>query len=169
MAYTNEDRRNHIRELQRYLYSLSFYDETMPQVVPDGIYGRETALAVRAFQQKNGLRPNGETNRATWDAIVAQYRKMVGQPAVKLSVFGNDREILGAGETGFAVLVLQSMLKTLRLRYHNTGELQITGMYDAATQNAVQAFQNLTGHKPTGMVDRPTWNLLAAAVESETN
>jgi len=49
MAYTNEDRRNHIRELQRYLYSLSFYDETMPQVVPDGIYGRETALAVRAF------------------------------------------------------------------------------------------------------------------------
>ncbi len=52
MAYTNEDRRNHIRELQRYLYSLSFYDETMPQVVPDGIYGRETALAVRAFQQK---------------------------------------------------------------------------------------------------------------------
>ncbi|MGN1224522.1 MAG: peptidoglycan-binding protein [Ruminococcus sp.] len=169
MAYTNEDRRNHIRELQRYLYSLSFYDETMPQVVPDGIYGRETALAVRAFQQKNGLRPNGETNRATWDAIVAQYRKQIGQPPAKLSVFGTNREILGGGETGFSVLVLQSILKTLRLRYPNTGELQLTGIYDAATQRAVQVFQNLTGHKPTGMVDRATWNLLVAAIESETN
>ena len=44
-----------------------------------------------------------------------------------------------------------------------------TGIYDAATQRAVQVFQNLTGHKPTGMVDRATWNLLAAAIESETN
>ena len=65
MAYTEQDRRNHIRELQQYLYSLSFLDETLPRVIPDGIYGRQTALAVRAFQQKNGLRPNGETNRAT--------------------------------------------------------------------------------------------------------
>ena len=75
MAYTEQDRRNHIRELQQYLYSLSFLDETLPRVIPDGIYGRQTALAVRAFQQKNGLRPNGETNRATWDAIVNAYRQ----------------------------------------------------------------------------------------------
>ena len=54
MAYTEQDRRNHIRELQQYLYSLSFLDETLPRVIPDGIYGRQTALAVRAFQQKNG-------------------------------------------------------------------------------------------------------------------
>lgn len=54
MAYTEQDRRNHIRELQQYLYSLSFLDETLPRVIPDGIYGRQTALAVRAFQQKTG-------------------------------------------------------------------------------------------------------------------
>ena len=77
MAYTEQDRRNHIRELQQYLYSLSFLDETLPRVIPDGIYGRQTALAVRAFQQKNGLRPNGETNRATWDAIVNAYRQQI--------------------------------------------------------------------------------------------
>jgi peptidoglycan hydrolase-like protein with peptidoglycan-binding domain len=169
MAYTNQDRRNHIRELQQYLYSISFYDETIPRVIPDGIYGRETALAVRAFQQKNGLHPTGETNRATWDAIVTQYRRLIGHTPAKLTVFTKEREILGAGETGFAVLVVQSILKTLHLRYCNAGDLQMTGIYDAATQEAVRIFQGYTGCKITGMVDRCTWNLLAAAVESVTN
>lgn len=113
MAYTEQDRRNHIRELQQYLYSLSFLDETLPRVIPDGIYGRQTALAVRAFQQKNGLRPNGETNRATWDAIVNAYRQQIQREATPLHLYTPERELLGAGETGLLVLVLQSILKTL--------------------------------------------------------
>ena len=158
MAYTEQDRRNHIRELQQYLYSLSFLDETLPRVIPDGIYGRQTALAVRAFQQKNGLRPNGETNRATWDAIVNAYRQQIQREATPLHLYTPERELLGAGETGLLVLVLQSILKTLGVRYTNIQNLQITGIYDAPTQKAVQNFQSLTARKPTGMVDRATWN-----------
>ena len=165
MAYTEQDRRNHIRELQQYLYSLSFLDETLPRVIPDGIYGRQTALAVRAFQQKNGLRPNGETNRATWDAIVNAYRQQIQREATPLHLYTPERELLGAGETGLLVLVLQSILKTLGVRYTNIQNLQITGIYDAPTQKAVQNFQSLTARKPTGMVDRATWNLLVAAAE----
>ena len=168
MAYTEQDRRNHIRELQQYLYSLSFLDETLPRVIPDGIYGRQTALAVRAFQQKNGLRPNGETNRATWDAIVNAYRQQIQREATPLHLYTPERELLGAGETGLLVLVLQSILKTLGVRYTNIQNLQITGIYDAPTQKAVQNFQSLTARKPTGMVDRETWNLLVAAAESSS-
>ena len=152
MAYTEQDRRNHIRELQQYLYSLSFLDETLPR-------------AVRAFQQKNGLRPNGETNRATWDAIVNAYRQQIQREATPLHLYTPERELLGAGETGLLVLVLQSILKTLGVRYTNIQNLQITGIYDAPTQKAVQNFQSLTARKPTGMVDRATWNLLVAAAE----
>ena len=61
--------------------------------------------------------------------------------------------------------VLQSILKTLGVRYTNIQNLQITGIYDAPTQKAVQNFQSLTARKPTGMVDRATWNLLVAAAE----
>lgn len=168
MAYTQQDRRAHILELQQYLYALACCDETMPRVIPDGIYGRETALAVRAFQQKNGLRPNGETNRVTWDAIVEAYRSLTQCPAAKLTVFQKEREVLGEGETGFPVLVVQSILKTLRLRYDNAADLQVNGIYDAATKKAVQVFQRHTGRKQTGMVDCATWNLLAAAVEHVT-
>ena len=62
MAYTEQDRRNHIRELQQYLYSLSFLDETLPRVIPDGIYGRQTALAVRA-STPTASRFNGRQHR----------------------------------------------------------------------------------------------------------
>ena len=134
-------------------------------LIPDGIYGRQTALAVRAFQQKNGLRPNGETNRATWDAIVNAYRQQIQREATPLHLYTPERELLGAGETGLLVLVLQSILKTLGVRYTNIQNLQITGIYDAPTQKAVQNFQSLTARKPTGMVDRATWNLLVAAAE----
>lgn len=166
MAYTAQDRRNHIRELQQYLYALSFYDDTIPRVIPDGIYGRETALAVRAFQQKHGLRPNGETNRATWDAIASTHQSEIEKIASPLHVFSKSREIIGMGEVGFSVLIVQSILKTLKLRFHNMQEIQINGIYDEATQAAIRLFQQNTGCSTTGNVDRCTWNVLVAAIES---
>lgn len=56
-------------------------------------------------------------------------------------------------------------LENAGVRYTNIQNLQITGIYDAPTQKAVQNFQSLTARKPTGMVDRATWNLLVAAAE----
>lgn len=32
MAYTDEDRRNHIREVQEYLRAISFFDKRIPQI-----------------------------------------------------------------------------------------------------------------------------------------
>lgn len=54
MAYTEQDRRNHIRELQQYLYSLSFLDETLPRLIPDGIYGGKLPLLFGHFNRKTG-------------------------------------------------------------------------------------------------------------------
>ena len=52
MAYTDDQKTRHISELQRYLYSISHYNENIPRVMPDGIYGLETQEAVRAFQKE---------------------------------------------------------------------------------------------------------------------
>ena len=61
MAYTEQQHQEHIFELQTYLHGLAhFYD--LPAVTPDGVYGENTASAVREFQQKNSLRPTGVTN-----------------------------------------------------------------------------------------------------------
>ena len=41
MAYTEDQKSRHITELQRYLYSISHYNEKIPRIFPDGIYGPE--------------------------------------------------------------------------------------------------------------------------------
>jgi len=39
----------------------------------DGVYGEDTAEAVREFQRINMLEPTGEVNLATWNRLVREY------------------------------------------------------------------------------------------------
>ncbi len=165
MAYTEEQKRDHIRELQQMLYALSYHDERIPQVIPDGIYGAETALAVRAFQQANGLRPTGETNRATWDAIVNAYLENVAQIARAIDAYPQSAEHLSLGDEGLAVYIIQAMLNLLSITYGNFSSIPITGKYDEETHNAVREFQRRSGQPETGNVNPATWNLLAATTQ----
>ncbi|MBQ8514848.1 MAG: peptidoglycan-binding protein [Ruminococcus sp.] len=162
MPYTPQQKRDHIRELQRMLYGLSHYDERIPSVIPDEIYGRETAQAVRAFQQANNLHPTGETNRATWDAIAVAYLEIVARTAKPLDVFPHDKRTLSPGDQGLPVLVLQSMLQHLSTIFDNFRSIPITGQYDMETRRAVQEFQSRSGQSQTGSTDPATWNLLIA-------
>ena len=54
MAYTDEQKRQHILELQAYLHGIS-HQSQLPHLIPDGVYGENTANAVRLFQQQNQL------------------------------------------------------------------------------------------------------------------
>ena len=74
MAYTNSQMRQHIYELQTYLYAISMFNNKIPQVIPNGVYDPETAAAVRAFQREYGLAVTGNTDSATWNKIVNVYR-----------------------------------------------------------------------------------------------
>ncbi len=162
MAYTPQQRRAHVRELQRMLHGLSYYDERIPRVIPDGIYGRETALAVRAFQQVNNLRPTGETNRATWDAIVNAYLENVARIAKAIDAYPQNTKSITIGDEGLAVYIIQAMLNLLSVAFDNMKAVPVTGKYDAETKRAVQEFQRRSGQNQTGNTDPATWNLLIA-------
>ncbi|MBR4102021.1 MAG: peptidoglycan-binding protein [Oscillospiraceae bacterium] len=170
MAFSDFQRSEHISEIQRYLHDISYFDAGIPRIVPDSIYGEETAQAVRSFQQRYGLLVNGEVNPATWERIVEVYLRLAGTPALPLEVFPREvGRILDTGDEGFAVLVLQAILLSLTQRFPNLPKVAITGKYSEETATAVTAFQELSGLPPTGFVDRPTWNVLAAAAAAELN
>src|SRR5690606_7892538 len=59
------------------------------------------------------------------------------------------------GHEGEAVLAIQEALAKLG-HYEETP----TGVFDAATEEAVRAFQEAVGLVPTGIVDQETWQLL---------
>ena len=53
-----------VKEVQRRLKQWGYYDGAI-----DGIYGRGTVEAVKKFQRKNGLTPDGIAGRATYVAL----------------------------------------------------------------------------------------------------
>lgn len=62
-----------VRSLQTMLRQISELDTSIPAVVPDGIYGRDTLAAVSAFQRTRGLPVTGVADLTTWEAIVEAY------------------------------------------------------------------------------------------------
>ncbi|MBQ7013000.1 MAG: peptidoglycan-binding protein [Oscillospiraceae bacterium] len=164
MGYSDEQKRSHIEELQTYLHRISYEDPKIPRITPDGIYGPETADAVRAFQQAYGLTDSGEANSATWEKAAEVYRTLIGTLAETLEVFPpRSRVMVQSGDAGLAVLIIQSILRVLGEAYADLPRPEVTGLYDAPTAEAVKAFQQRSHYPVTGDVDLLTWNLLASS------
>ena len=62
-----------VRSLQTMLRVIAEDDASMPTVIPDGIYGPSTMVAVTAFQRRSGIPVTGIVDEATWDRIVEAY------------------------------------------------------------------------------------------------
>lgn len=165
MAYTPQQRKSHITELQKMLYGLSLFDERLYEIVPGGIYSRETANAVKAYQQTRGLRPTGEVNSATWKKISDEYRERVGSRAEPIDAYPPNTLNISLNDEGLAVYIIQSMLRLLSVNFSNMEDIAVTGRYDTATEKGVREFQRLSGQPPTGRTDKATWNLLLATVK----
>ncbi|MBR4626774.1 MAG: peptidoglycan-binding protein [Ruminococcus sp.] len=165
MAYTDAQRRQHIMEIQRYLYAISLFNDRIPEVVPDGSYGAETALAVRAFQREYGLPETGNTDPATWNRIVRVYRSYIGAAPAPYNVFPSAVYVAGNGDKGQLIYIIQAMLNDIGDRYDNAPCVDVCGNYDATTEEAVMAFQRRAGLPVTGKVDSATWNMLVRCCE----
>ena len=60
-----------VTSLQTMLRVIALQDSSCPMVIPDGIYGEQTAKAVTVQQKRAGLPQTGITDYATWQAICA--------------------------------------------------------------------------------------------------
>ncbi len=160
-----ENKRIAIRNLQRYLRALSYFEERIPAVGIDGFYGEETERAVRAFQELVGLPTNGRVDQKTWEILHAYYLKDQEKhdaPA-RISHFPRLPEgyTVELGEQQFLVFVIQHALAELAIDYDWSVEVPLTGIYDEPTAAAVRVFQELNSLPATGGVDLATWNALA--------
>ena len=156
----HQDQDLYIRELQTYLRTVATRHIEIPLIAVDGIFGPETTQAVIAFQESFGLEPTGRVNRQTWDAIYAEYTRIlkVEAPAEALRPFPAPDYVMMPGDTGNLVFFLQIMLDTISERYSNLPPVKKTGIYDEDTQRAVQQMQQLGGLEPNGKTDKATWD-----------
>ena len=167
MPYTEEQKREHIRELQRYLHGIDMSRGKVPSVIPDGVYGERTAAAVAEFQREKGIPATGRTDRETWDMLVREYLNETGNRPIPFSIFPSADYVCHKGCGGVLVWVIQSVLAELGRRYDNMTVIKINGDYTAETETAVREFQRICGINHTGSVDSRTWNLMLACYENK--
>ena len=113
-----------IRSLQSMLRLLQRHAGKPTTVVPDGIFGPETARAVREFQQQNGLPVTGAADLTTWNAVVDAAREahIHHGPAEPLRPLFQPMQTISPGEQNMHLYLAQGMLQA-RCGLPVTGEL----------------------------------------------
>ena len=157
------ERGNPVRVVQYYLSVIAAYDNAVPAVNIDGIFGPATENAVRSFQQSRGLPESGVVDEATWDALSSSYLGILeNYPpqflAEEYSPYPGTPLTLGTSSD--AVRVLQTRLDFISGVYENIPSVEVTGYFGEQTQNAVDAFAEDVGVPPKGFVGPVLWDLI---------
>lgn len=154
-----------IENLQTYLRQLSYHDKAIKAPPIDGVFDTDTRQSLMDFQASKGLPQTGVADQALWELLYATYRTSVAQnsPPVRMEIFPllPLDVTFKSGDRGFVITALQWMLRELESKFGFLLPIQITGVYDQITEEAVKAFQKQNGLKPDGILDRLTWNEIA--------
>lgn len=150
----------YIEYLQYLLDVIGNFNNTIPPLKIDGIYGSATQSAVTAFQRDYGLTADGIVGELTWNKLIEVFDGIVD--AIPQEYWGNRAEPypntrLLLGMSGPSVSTIQTYLSTIADVYPSIPKVSITGYYGEQTQNAVAAFQRFAGLDDTGIVNGPTW------------
>ena len=152
-----------IRSLQTMLRTIASIEPSQINVMPDGIYGSQTAAAVRSFQRRQGLNPTGIVDQQTHERIVREYERayIEARKAQPVQINLDPGQVLRRGEKNNHIYLAQSMLTVLHLLESRIPAPPHTGVLDPATAESVAAFQTMAGLPPTGEIDKRTWKDLA--------
>lgn len=158
------DEGGNVRLIQYFLNLIAEFNNFIPTVNIDGIYGPQTVASVTAFQRSQGLPETGVVDQATWDALYSRYTSLVaGLPE---DFRGTGAAIypgtpLRRGISGNNVRQLQTYLSRLADFNSNIPKITPTGSFGPETERAVIAFQREYGLPPRGIVGLSTWNAIA--------
>lgn len=152
-----------VRSLQTMLRVIAEDDRRLPVIIPDGIYGPSTMIAVTAFQRREGIPITGIVDENTWTQIVAAHEPAlirVGK-AEPIEVLLEPGQIIVVGESNPYVYLLQGMLAQLSKDHTEILLPGFGGVLDSGTSDSLKGFQKLAGLPITGTLDRITWHHLA--------
>ena len=157
-----------VRELQYLLNLVSEFVNTVPSVTIDGIFGENTAAAVRAYQSVAEIPVTGVVEVDTWESL---YRAYQGILAILPEDYGGVTEPypgypLTRGQRGEDVRLLQNYLNFISDIYTEIPKIAVDGDFGPSTEAAVKAYQQIFGIPVTGVVGAGTWDSIANTYSS---
>jgi peptidoglycan hydrolase-like protein with peptidoglycan-binding domain len=114
-------------------------------VAVDGIFGPQTASAVRAYQHAEQLAIDGTVGPDTWSALIVRVRR---------------------GSIGEAVRGVQGEFQFRNLSGDPSNGVQVDGDFGPQTEDAVRDFQQALAIAVDGIVGPVTWRALVSGMLS---
>lgn len=155
-----------IFNLQKYLRAISFADPKVSRPPLDGIFDSATEEAVRSFQESRGFNANGIVDKAVWDAIYAEYKALALSEELPFFPSAPSYYAAKLGEESAFVSIVQILLRELSAVYDGFDEVEISGIFDSATENAVKELQRASNLAVTGELDKNTYRRLLYDIAS---
>ena len=153
--------------IQTSLNQISENYTSIPKISPvDGVFGESTTEAVKEFQRIFNLTVDGIVGKNTWYKLVYLYvslRRLAELKSEGQTIFNTSLEYpeaLGPGDTGADVQVVQYLIALISVFNPYISDVDITGVYNDNTRNAVSAIQRENGIPVTGIVDAATWEYI---------
>ena len=161
-----------IRTIQRELNRIRKNYPALPAVgETNGVFGADTAAAVRAFQRIFNLTQDGIVGKGTWYRIKSIYNGVKSLSEVTsegLTISEAQRQfpkVLRLGDTGIGVQTIRFYLAFLGFFLPELPPIRITDVFDDELRDAVLAFQSTYGLTVDGVVGRNTWNAIQNVYE----
>ena len=157
-----------VKVIQYYLRVAGRFNNAIPPVAIDGIFGESTRDAVIAFQRQYDLIPDGIVGQQTW---IYLYRAVKSAGALVpvfdvTTVRPYPGYVLRSGSRGEYVGLLQEYLTGISIYDSSIPAVPITGYFGDQTYNAVIAFQQQYGLAADGIVGLETWNRITSIYSS---
>ena len=159
------DTGSEVFELQYLLSLVGAYEQEIPIISIDGIFGEDTENAVKAFQRNYGINDTGVVTYPTWDQL---YRAYIGiLESLPAGYFGETTlvypgEVLRIGSQGEYVTALQEYLNLISNTYTQIPKVNVDGIFGPGTQAAVRAFQRVFGLTESGIVSASLWDQITS-------
>ena len=150
--------------IQYYLASIAYFNENIPVIKIDGIFGPETKNATLAFQQYYGLPQTGEIDEQTWYRLRGIYNDFIaalppGYEEGKAEIYPGY--VIKKGATGRDVTNLQTYLSFIADSVPEVLKPVIDGTFGDGLEESVKSFQRRFGLPQTGTVGPITWLRIA--------
>lgn len=153
----------YVRIIQYYLDFIAYFNQYLPRINADGIFGPATVEAVEAFQRQAGLPVTGIVDRITWNAIVNEYYNILNSLPYEFQSYSSllyPGYLITFGSTGNVVEQVQTYLQVISQNLSEVPPVTVDGIYGTQTQNAVRVIQRLYGIPETGDIGSLTWNAI---------
>lgn len=166
--YSLENDKNAVLQVQRILRFLQFDSNGMATVKPSGLYDEDTRSSIIEFQNKYGLNPSGIVDKETWELLfkIDEARRDANEVARSVKIFPTDSGYyIYPDSRDNNLYVIQHMLNEISNHHDEMEKIEINGIYDNQTVNAIKSLQRKNLIDSNGIIDPKTLNILSDEFE----